>query len=60
MLVLTRQPGESIVINDNITVTVVEVKGDRVKLGIEAPKWIGVWRKEIWLKIQQERASEQS
>ena len=55
MLVLTRRPNESIVINDNVTVTVVEVKGDRVKLGFEAPRWIEIWRKEIWVEKQQER-----
>jgi carbon storage regulator len=60
MLVLTRQPGESIVINEDVTVTLVEVKGDRVKLGFEAPRWIEIWRKEIWVEKQQERASEQS
>jgi carbon storage regulator len=58
MLVLTRRPNESIVINDNVTVTVVEVKGDRVKLGFEAPRWIEIWRKEIWVEKQQERESE--
>jgi carbon storage regulator len=57
ILVLSRQPGESIVINDDVTVTVVEVKGDRVKLGFDAPRWIEIWRKEIWVEKQQERES---
>ena len=55
MLVLTRRPNESIVINDDVTVTVVEVKGERVKLGFDAPEWIEIWRKEIWVEKQQER-----
>ena len=48
MLVLTRKINESIVINDDVSVLVVEVRGDRVRLGIEAPKNITVHRKEIY------------
>jgi len=48
MLVLTRRINESIVINDNISVFVVEVRGDRVRLGIEAPKDVSVHRKEVY------------
>jgi carbon storage regulator len=47
MLVLTRKPNESIVIDGRITVTVVRVQGDKVRLGIEAPKEIQIWRKEL-------------
>jgi len=48
MLVLTRRINESIVINDNVSVLVVEVRGDRVRLGIEAPKNVSVHRKEVY------------
>jgi len=48
MLVLTRRINESIVINDDITVLVVEIRGDRVRLGIEAPKDVTVHRKEVY------------
>lgn len=47
MLVLSRKPGESLIIGDGIKVTVVEVKGDSIKIGIEAPKDVPVWRKEL-------------
>jgi carbon storage regulator len=53
MLVLTRKINESIVINDNISVLVVEVRGDRVRLGIEAPKDVTVHRKEIYDVIKE-------
>lgn len=52
MLVLSRKKNESIVINNNITIVVVEVRGDKVRLGIEAPKDIPVHRKEIYNAIQ--------
>jgi carbon storage regulator len=48
MLVLTRRINESIVINDDVSVLVVEVRGDRVRLGIEAPKDVSVHRKEVY------------
>lgn len=54
MLCLSRRTGESIVIGDVIVITVVEVRGDKVRLGIEAPKEIGVHRSEIWAAIQRE------
>lgn len=54
MLVLTRKRNESIIIGDDIKVTIVEVKGDQVKLGITAPKDITVHREEIYLEIQKE------
>ena len=47
MLVLTRKPGERIVIDEDITVTVLEVQGNRIRLGIEAPKEIPVMREEL-------------
>ncbi len=54
MLALTRKVGESIVIGNNIEVTILEVKGEQVKIGIDAPKSIGIYRKEIYLQIQEE------
>ncbi|MBR2695171.1 MAG: carbon storage regulator CsrA [Thermoguttaceae bacterium] len=52
MLVLSRKKNESIVINDNITIVVVEVRGDKVRLGIDAPKEVPVHRKEIYDAIR--------
>ena len=54
MLVLTRKLNESIMIGDSVEVTVVEVKGEQVKLGIKAPKDVKVHRKEVYLSIQRE------
>ncbi len=54
MLLITRRPEESIVINGSIEVKVVEVKGTRVKLGVQYPEGNTVYRKELWLKIQEE------
>ncbi len=54
MLVLSRKIGESIKIGDNIELTVIDVKGDQIKLGIQAPKEIEIWRKELYDDIQQE------
>lgn len=56
MLVLSRRPGESIIINDNIELKIVEVKGEYVKLGITAPRSIPVHRKEVFEAIQRENA----
>ena len=52
MLALTRKKGEALVINNNIEVTVLEVKGDQVKIGISAPKEVPIYRKEVYLQIQ--------
>jgi carbon storage regulator len=57
MLCLTRREGEKIVIGDNIVVTVVEVSGDRVRIGVDAPKEISVHREELQIKIATERES---
>ncbi len=54
MLVLTRKKGEKIVIGDNIVLTVVDIKGDQVQLGIEAPRDIPVHREEVYKEIQEE------
>ncbi len=53
MLALTRKKGEALVINNNIEITVLEVKGDQVKIGISAPKEVPVYRKEVYLQIQE-------
>ncbi len=52
MLALARKVNETIVINNNIEVTLLEIKGDQVKIGIDAPKSIPIYRKEIFLQIQ--------
>ena len=55
MLILTRKPGESIVIGDNVTITVLGVRGNQVRLGVEAPIEISVHREEIYHRIQREK-----
>jgi carbon storage regulator len=57
MLVLSRKQGESIKIGENIELIILEVKGDQIKVGIQAPKNIEIWRKELYEDIQQENAS---
>lgn len=57
MLVLTRKAGETIMIGDSVTVTVVSISGSQVKLGIDAPKEIAVHREEIYEKIQEEKVA---
>ena len=52
MLALARKVNESIVINDDVEVTVLEIKGDQVKIGINAPKSVPIYRKELYLQIQ--------
>jgi carbon storage regulator len=54
MLILTRKAGETIVINDNIRVTVLQVKGNQVRIGIEAPSEVAVHRQEIHERIKAE------
>jgi carbon storage regulator len=56
MLVLTRKRQEAFVINDNIVVTIVAIQGDRVRLGIQAPKEVPVHRGEVYQRIQQDLA----
>ena len=53
MLALSRKKKEAIVINNNIEITVLEIKGDQVKIGINAPKEVPVYRKEVYLQIQE-------
>ncbi len=52
MLALSRKKNEALVINNNIEVTILEIKGDQVKIGIAAPKEVPVYRKEVYLQIQ--------
>lgn len=52
MLALSRKKNEAIIIDNNIEVTVLEVKGDQVKIGIAAPKEVSIYRKEVYLQIQ--------
>lgn len=54
MLVLTRKKDQSIIINDNIEITIVDVQGDQVRIGIKAPREVTIHRKEVFLEIQQE------
>jgi carbon storage regulator len=59
MLVLTRRTEESLVIDDNIIVTVLSVEGDKVKLGITAPREVTILRMELWQAMQEQQASGQ-
>lgn len=56
MLILTRRVGETLVVGDDITVTVLGVKGNQVRLGVNAPKDVSVHREEIYQRIQQEKS----
>lgn len=53
MLILTRRVGETLIIGDDVTITVLGIKGHQVRLGINAPKEVSVHREEIWQKIQE-------
>ena len=53
MLALSRKKNEAIIISNNIEITILEVKGEQVKIGISAPKEVSVYRKEVYLHIQE-------
>ncbi|MDJ0496346.1 MAG: carbon storage regulator CsrA [Acidimicrobiia bacterium] len=57
MLVLTRRPGESIVVGEDIVITVIEIKGGQVRIGIDAPRSVEVYREEIYEQVRQENLS---
>ncbi|MBR5317464.1 MAG: carbon storage regulator CsrA [Lachnospiraceae bacterium] len=53
MLALSRKKNEALVINNNVEITILDIKGDQVKIGISAPKEVPVYRKEVYLQIQE-------
>ena len=58
MLILTRRVGESLVVGDDVTLTVLGVKGNQVRIGVNAPKEVSVHREEIYQRIQREKNGE--
>ena len=58
MLVLTRKANQSIMIGDEIEISILAVMGEKVRIGIEAPRAVPVFRKEVWIDIQSERGDE--
>lgn len=60
MLILTRRVGEVLMIGDDVNITVLGVKGNQVRIGVNAPKDVAVHREEIYLRIQNEKASGES
>lgn len=53
MLALSRKKNEALIINNNVEITILEIKGEQVKIGISAPKEVPVYRKEVYLQIQE-------
>jgi carbon storage regulator len=55
MLVLTRRVGQKLIFDCGVTIEVTDVRGDKVRLGIEAPKGIGIYREEVWVALQRDK-----
>lgn len=53
MLALSRKKGEAIIVNNNVEITILEIKGEQVKIGISAPKDVPIYRKEVYVQIQE-------
>ena len=60
MLILTRRVGETLVIDDDVLVTVLSIKGNQVRIGVNAPKEVSVHREEIYQRIQEEKKAKES
>lgn len=60
MLALTRRKGEALVINNDIEITILEIRGDQVKIGITAPKEVPIYRKEVYIQIENENKAAQN
>jgi len=58
VLILTRRVGENVIVGDDIVISVIEVRGDAVRIGIQAPRSVTVHREEVWLELQ--KANEQA
>ena len=56
MLILTRRVGENVIVGDDIVISVIEVRGDAVRIGIQAPRSLSVHREEVWLELQRANA----
>ena len=59
MLILTRKIGESVIINEDITVTVLGVKGNQIRIGVDAPRHVSVHREEIYQRVKKEELEEE-
>ena len=57
MLILSRRPGESVHVGDDIKITILSIKGQQIKLGLDVPEHMPVYREEIYLKVQTQNAS---
>lgn len=57
MLILSRKPGESVYLGDDIKLTVISIRGQQIKLGLDVPEHVPVYREEIYLKVQTQNAS---